>query len=63
VWEAVHRFAPPIGTGLGLAISQWTGRNVPASPPLVFARLALWAVFAPALLAFAFRHLDLGRRV
>jgi hypothetical protein len=62
VWEAVHRFAPPIGTGLALAFSHWTGREVPASPPLVLARLALWAVFAPALLAVAFRRLDLGRR-
>jgi hypothetical protein len=61
-WEALHRFAPPLGSGLALAFSAWTGRDVPASTPLVLARLALWAVFAPALLAFAFRRLDLTRR-
>ena len=62
VWEAVHRFAPPLGSGVALAIAEWTGRELPASPALVLARLALWAVFAPALLAVAFRRVDLGRR-
>lgn len=61
VWEAVNRFAPPIGTGIALAVSGWTGRELPASAPLVAARLALWAVFAPALLATTFRRLDLAR--
>lgn len=61
IWEALHRFGPPIGSGLALAVSAWTGRELPASPGLVLARLALWATFAPALLTVAFRRVDLGR--
>jgi hypothetical protein len=61
IWEALHRFGPPIGSGLALAVSAWTGRELPASPGLVLARLALWATFAPALRTVVFRRVDLGR--
>jgi ABC-type transport system involved in multi-copper enzyme maturation permease subunit len=61
IWDALHRFGPPIGSGLALAVSAWTGRELPASPGLVLARLALWATFAPALLTVVFRRVDLGR--
>jgi ABC-type transport system involved in multi-copper enzyme maturation permease subunit len=55
-WAAVDRFAPPLGTGIALAVAEWSGRELPASAALVNARLALWAVFGPALLAFCFRR-------
>ncbi|HEX2484437.1 MAG TPA: hypothetical protein VHQ66_04005 [Myxococcota bacterium] len=61
LWSALHRFGPPIGSGLALAVSSWTGRELPAPPALVLARLALWATFAPALLTVVFRRIDLGR--
>lgn len=59
VWSLVDRFAPPIGSGLALAVGAWSGREIPVSPPLVALRLALWSLFAPALLAFAFRRREI----
>jgi len=58
-WTAIERFAPPLGTGIALAVAEWSGRELPASPLLVAARLALWAAFALALLVFAFRRKEL----
>jgi len=62
LWDAVHRFAPPVGSALALAVADWLGRDLPISPALVVARLALWAILAPALLVLVFARLDLGRR-
>jgi ABC-type transport system involved in multi-copper enzyme maturation permease subunit len=56
VWSALDRYAPPLGTGLALAVVEWSGRELSAPPVLVAARLALWAAFAPTLLAFCFRR-------
>jgi ABC-type transport system involved in multi-copper enzyme maturation permease subunit len=58
-WTLLDRFAPPLGTGIALAVAEWSGRELPASGPVVAARLALWAAFAPALLAFAFRRKEI----
>jgi ABC-type transport system involved in multi-copper enzyme maturation permease subunit len=59
VWGSLDRFGPPIGTGIALAAAEWVGRELPASPLLVAARLALWAAFGPALLAFLFRRREI----
>lgn len=59
LWALIDRFGPPIGTGIGLAMAEWSGRALGASPALVAARLALWATLGPALLAFAFRRVEL----
>jgi ABC-type transport system involved in multi-copper enzyme maturation permease subunit len=58
-WSALDRYAPPLGTGIAVALAEWSGRELSASAPLVAARLALWATFAPALLIFCFRRKDL----
>jgi ABC-type transport system involved in multi-copper enzyme maturation permease subunit len=55
-WMALERLAPPFGTAVALAVAEWSGRELAASAPLVAARLALWAAFAPALLVVAFRR-------
>jgi ABC-type transport system involved in multi-copper enzyme maturation permease subunit len=55
-WAALDRFAPPLGSGIALAVAEWSGRELAGSPALVTARLALWAAFGPALLAFCFRR-------
>ena len=61
VWSALDRFGPPIGTGIALTAAEWVGRDLPAnpSPLLVALRLALWAAFGPALLAFLFRRREI----
>jgi ABC-type transport system involved in multi-copper enzyme maturation permease subunit len=58
-WSAVDRFAPPLGTGVALAVAEWSGRELAASPQLVAARLALWALLGPALLCFCFRRREI----
>jgi ABC-type transport system involved in multi-copper enzyme maturation permease subunit len=58
-WAALDRFGPPLGTALALVATGWTGHAIDASPTHVAARLALWAVFAAALLAVAFRRREL----
>jgi ABC-type transport system involved in multi-copper enzyme maturation permease subunit len=58
-WAALDRFGPPLGTGIALAVVEWSGRELPASPGLVAARLALWAVLGSALLVAVFRRREL----
>lgn len=55
-WSALDRYGPPLGTSIALAVAEWSGREIPVSAPLVGARLALWAGFAPALLSVCFRR-------
>jgi hypothetical protein len=59
VWWALDRFGPPIGTAIGLSAAEWMGRDISADPLLVALRLALWAGFGPALLAFLFRKREI----
>lgn len=58
-WSVVERFGPPLGTAIALVAAEWAGRALDASPLAVGARLALWAVFACALLAAAFQRREL----
>jgi len=58
-WSAADQFGPPIGTGLALAASLWTSHELDAEPLVVGARLLLWAVFSPALLAVLFSRREI----
>lgn len=58
-WSVLDRYAPPLGTSIALALVEWSGRELHVSAPLVSARLALWAGFAPALLSFCFHRKEI----
>ncbi len=58
----VDRVGPPLATTLVLAVDPWiTQVHVPGDPLAVWARLAAWAAASLALLALAFRRVELGR--
>lgn len=57
----VDRLGPPLLTSLALALAPWTARlELVADPFEVALRLALWSAGSLALLAFAFRRVELG---
>jgi hypothetical protein len=58
-WSAVDAFGPPLGSAAALVASAWSGHGVAASPFEVGVRLALWALFAPALLTTLFRRAEI----
>jgi len=57
---ALERWGPPLGTALLFALSPWVGLEADREQALaVFARLGVWAAGAVALVALAFRRLEL----
>lgn len=57
---AMERFGPPLGTALLFAVSPWVGLDPRTEQAVwIFGRLALWAAAGVALVAFAFRRMEL----
>ncbi|MDJ0786629.1 MAG: hypothetical protein QNK05_07450 [Myxococcota bacterium] len=62
VLGGIDAAGPPILGALALALDPWIPQvEVPGDPVMAWIRLGVWAVGSVALLALAFRRLELGR--